>query len=120
LITQLLTKHWGVNNFVRWLEGIQGQYTLRRDFFVDAFFDTFDIRPATPEVAAFGAGLPVMTAYLKSSDSNTDGNEMSEKYPLSLKTPLFSFIPPSSGMFVWVGCSCRNRLDKDANMLLFV
>ncbi|KIJ57164.1 hypothetical protein M422DRAFT_57580 [Sphaerobolus stellatus SS14] len=95
-IGQLLTKHWGMSNFIRWLQGLQGQYTLRRDVMVDALLEIFDVQPAPAEFASFGAGLPVMTAYLKS-----DKKEMAEKSRLA-KTPLFSFIPPTSGMFVWL------------------
>lgn len=88
-----------MEKFIRWLQGLQGEYTSRRDFMVDSILELFNVLPASGEVAAFGAGLPVMTAYLKESTSKG----LSEKYQaVNTKTPLFSFIPPTAGMFVWV------------------
>lgn len=97
LVIQLITKHWGMEKFFRWLQGIQGEYTSRRDFLVDSIYELFDVLPATGERAALGAGLSVMTAYSKDS---TTPKLSSEKY--HTKTPLFSFIPPTAGMFIWV------------------
>ncbi|GJJ07013.1 hypothetical protein Clacol_001211 [Clathrus columnatus] len=101
IIVQLITKQWGMKKFIRWLQGLQGEYTSRRDFMVDTLYELFDVAPATGEAAAFGAGLPVMTAYLK-EPTNTI-TSISEKYKaVASKTPLFSFIPPTAGMFVWI------------------
>ncbi|GJJ11574.1 hypothetical protein Clacol_005809 [Clathrus columnatus] len=93
-----VTKQWGMEKYIRWLQGLQGEYTLRRDFVVDKIHELFDVSPAIGVKATFGAGLPVMTAYLKEPVSST-----MEKYQATnSKTPLFSFIPPTAGMFLWI------------------
>ena len=85
---------------LRWLQGLQTQYIIRRDFFVDCIFDAFEVRPASDPklLAVFGSSLPVFTAY-KKTQGGTGKQEMQEK---KSKAPLFSFVPPSAGMFVWV------------------
>jgi len=107
LITQLISKQWGFKKFVRWLQGLQTQYTIRRDFFVDCIFDEFELRPnSDPALAAsFGAGQPVLTAYKK-----TQGNQEMQEKAAAAKTPLFSFVPPTAGMFVWL----KFHLKEDA------
>lgn len=72
--------------------GLTSQYTRRRNYFLDLL------------VEKFGAEIE--------RSSQLDGNEMynvflkkecqSEK---SLCRPIFSFVPPTSGMFIWVGSS---------------
>lgn len=71
---------------------------------VDCIFDLFDVLPATQVgLAAFGdtGGLPVVTAYLKESTAKTS-SDLEKFKPGHPKTPLFSFTPPTSGMFIWV------------------
>lgn len=63
------------------------QYTDRRDFFIDRLFDEFHLELA-PE-AELG-GTMAFTAY------DAAPNEKDKR------KRLFSFVPPTSGMFVWV------------------
>jgi len=73
------------------------QYTQRRDFFVDCLWERFDL---TPTVLAEGIwnGSNVYVAKRKHRDSL----EVEEKKGSSESHALFSFVPPTSGMFVWL------------------
>lgn len=84
---------------------MQTQYIIRRDFFIDCIFEEFEVRPGSDPklLEVFGSTLPVFTAYKKTEESAPEMREKPRK--LSEKTPLFSFVPPSSGMFVWVHTS---------------
>lgn len=95
LITQLLTQHWKYSGYVEWLQGLRSAYTIRRDALIDALGKHFDLQ------------------------EQYDENDLSSYYPLvgSVKTfvgrsrktkgveknkILFSFVAPTSGMFLWV------------------
>ncbi|RXW11690.1 hypothetical protein EST38_g14165 [Candolleomyces aberdarensis] len=88
---------WGLDGYLRWLQGLQNQYIVRRDYLLDCLADEFDLRmgPAPCDVDCF-SGCDVYTAYPKSNRSI-----MSEKQRLT-DEPLFSFVPPTSGMYVWL------------------
>jgi hypothetical protein len=93
LAMQLL-RTWGMDGYLRWLRGIRAQYTARRDFFVDAISQTFELES---KVCATGVweGAEVFTAYARPRG----GFMMREK---ARRVPLFEFVPPTAGMFVWV------------------
>lgn len=85
-----LLQSWGHEGFVRWLQSIRGEYQARRDWMVAAFAHEFEIVPA----AKAGAGLlppgeQGVVAMLKGLDGT------------SVPVPVFSFVPPTAGMFVW-------------------
>ncbi|KAF8524564.1 PLP-dependent transferase [Hysterangium stoloniferum] len=107
IIMQLIVNHWGPDNYIRWLQGLQGEYTARRDYMVDCIFELFDVQHASPEFSAYGAGLPIYTAYLKRPNGKL---AMTEKQRYSGKTALFTFVPPSAGMFVWLKFSIKNGI----------
>lgn len=103
---------WKYDGYIRWLHGtfiqievvyvcsrrIAGlavQYKARRDFFIDCLADEFHFEPSSSEIS-FWKGCQVFDAYPKQSGKRLF---MSEK---GLGTKLFSFVPPSSGMFIWV------------------
>lgn len=98
LVTQLLVHQWGIDGYVRWLRGLRTQYTARRDALVDALFEefekegiTFDIVDGTGNFEGnkmFKADVPET-----SSASNPSGKD---------KGIQVSFVPPTSGMFLWV------------------
>jgi len=95
LITQLLLS-WKYDGYVRWLQGISGQYKMRRDLFIDALADEFDLQ-ITPRLAVgVWEGCDVLVASEK-----IQGGEMSEKKVFGRKQ-FFSFVPPAAGMFVWL------------------
>lgn len=95
LITQLLTT-WGYDNYVRWLHGLTVEYTHRRDFFLDALVSEFHIKKSIA-VQGVWKGMEVYEAY---SHPKPSDNCMIEK--ASVGTKMFSFVPPTSGMFVWI------------------
>ncbi|OCH95918.1 PLP-dependent transferase [Obba rivulosa] len=100
LIAQLLTT-WKFNGYVRWLHGLATQYTDRRDFFIDCFAEEFHLQLTTGERGAW-AGCTVYAASPKPR-----GDAMSEKY--SVGTKMFSFVPPTSGMFLWIKMNFENH-----------
>ncbi|KAI0041417.1 PLP-dependent transferase [Auriscalpium vulgare] len=97
LVIKLLDT-WSFDGYVRWLRGLATQYKLRRDFFCDLLGDAFELRVSTPTRGAW-AGCAVHTAYAKRPASAR--LRLSEK-SADTRKPLLSFVPPSSGMFVWV------------------
>ena len=85
-----MLREWTQDGFVRWLRGIRGLYTVRRDLFVDALYNTFDVERSV--VAEKNGGRDVCVAYAKESGMREKG----------VRRPLFEFIPPTSGLFIWV------------------
>ncbi|KAF7301640.1 Aminotran-1-2 domain-containing protein [Mycena indigotica] len=86
---------WGEAGYMRWLKGLRVQYTLRRDFLVDCFANEFQL--ITTSGTDMWAGCQVFNGSVKPKSTTHFFNE---KVPLS--TPIFSFVPPTSGMFVWL------------------
>ena len=78
------------------------QYKSRRDFLIDALADEFLLQRSVGTTGSW-TGCPVYTAYAKPRAFV----EMSEKYRAK---PLFSLVPPTSGMFVWL------RIHFDENV----
>lgn len=91
LIGQLLTKQWGLDSYIRWLHGLQAQYTARRDTLVDSLLDGFEFSLAYADGAGYLNGLPVYSCFPK-------GRRGIEKQV----GRVLSFAAPTSGMFVWV------------------
>ena len=92
MITELVVKTWGMEGYVRWLKGIKAQYTTRRDAFIDTIMDEVDISLTKGEGILEGA-----TVY-QGSIKGAKGTVMLEKK----RKIRVSFVPPTSGMFVWV------------------
>ncbi|TFY60507.1 hypothetical protein EVG20_g7392 [Dentipellis fragilis] len=108
LVTKLL-QSWAYEGYIRWLRGLRIQYKARRDLFVDLLSEEFDLQRAvgTHELGAWH-GQTVYTAYVKQRGGALWGSR-SEKASVGLGGPLFSFVPPSSGMFVWVKVHFKER-----------
>ncbi|KDQ64466.1 hypothetical protein JAAARDRAFT_201799 [Jaapia argillacea MUCL 33604] len=96
LITQLLI-NWKYDGYIRWLRGLGAQYKMRRDYFIDCLLDEFDVKPSVATEGCW-TGCDVYVAFSKPP---SQGSVMSEK-SVALRKPLFSFVPPTSGMFVWL------------------
>jgi aromatic amino acid aminotransferase I len=132
MITQLLTKQWGYNGYVRWLcgtftsieflpliehytLGLRTEYTQRRDFFVDCISEQFRL---TPVLIASENGPKIWsgkTAYIarpkyehlkainrqgRIGGGRTRSKSLDEK--MDPEKTILSFVPPTSGMFIWV------------------
>ncbi|KAA1473045.1 PLP-dependent transferase [Dentipellis sp. KUC8613] len=80
-----LWAQWGLSGYLSWLEGLRTQYRVRRDAFIDALFEQFDI---TQDHTASGN---VLTCY----DVPAPGASTPRR-------ALFSFVAPRGGMFLWV------------------
>ncbi|GJJ07014.1 hypothetical protein Clacol_001212 [Clathrus columnatus] len=100
IIIQLVAKQWGMKKFIRWLQDLRGEYTSRRDFIIDTIHELFDVLPSSGTSGeSFPESLPSMIAYIKES---TISESKDSKVVMNRKTPLFTFIPPTSGMFLWI------------------
>ncbi|KAH8753174.1 pyridoxal phosphate-dependent transferase [Hyaloscypha sp. PMI_1271] len=84
VIAMSLLGKWGMMGYVEWLSNLRGQYFLRRNWMCDSIALNFTLVPATSRSIPGAAGLVVFS-----------------KDDESLTTPLFSFIPPTAGMFIW-------------------
>ena len=95
LIGQLLTQHWGHDDYVRWLHGLQQQYTARRNALVDAILDGFDSTFSYTDANYFVAGLPQYSLFPhpKRAHKLAGGKQIGR---------ICTFVPPTSGMFLWV------------------
>ncbi|QRV87930.1 aminotransferase class I and II protein [Ceratobasidium sp. AG-Ba] len=107
LITQLVSKQWGYDSFIRWLRGLATQYTARRDGMVDCFFECSSIGVIQRNNSLHN-GAPVYDAFARPTGSVYHSYD--EKFPPSGKT-LFSFTIPNSGMFIWVTVYLKHRRD---------
>ncbi|EJF62296.1 PLP-dependent transferase [Dichomitus squalens] len=97
LITQLLTT-WQFDGYARWLQGLAAQYTSRRNSFIDALQSEFHLRVSVGTAGSW-KDCVIYTASAKARR----GDAMSEKAALfGQGKPLFSFVPPSAGMFLWL------------------
>lgn len=91
LVTKLLLD-WKFTGYLRWLKGLGVEYRRRRDFFIDCIVETFHIELAPPSQNMFhGSEMYLASAFIPSSVPDK-----------CIKTHLFSFVPPTSGMFVWL------------------
>ena len=92
------------------------QYQLRRDLFVDLLAEEFELVQA-PGTRAQGAwhGRAVYTAYPKRSPPARGLLSFGEKAGAgggAVRRPLFSFVPPAAGMFVWVKLHFAGRARR--------
>ena len=92
MITQLVSKTWGLEGYVRWLKGIRAEYTTRRDAFIDAMMDELDISITK------GTGILEGATVFEGAVKQSGWSVRTEK-----RKAVVSFVPPTSGMFVWVG-----------------
>nr|GAT55950.1 predicted protein [Mycena chlorophos] len=96
---------WGEPGFMRWLKGLRVQYTLRRDFLVDCFSEEFQL------TSAAGSGLWTGCQVYNASPRTRPSSFFNEKMPVA--KPLFSFVPPTSGMFVWLKVHLADHPDYE-------
>ncbi|KAK6187986.1 hypothetical protein LQW54_013581 [Pestalotiopsis sp. IQ-011] len=81
LVLELLT-HWSLDGYVAWLQGLRLEYQRRRDWMVAALGSRFDLAPASAHPGL--AGAQGLVASIRGSG-----------------VPVFSFIAPTGGMFIW-------------------
>ncbi|KAF4119410.1 aromatic amino acid aminotransferase I / 2-aminoadipate transaminase [Geosmithia morbida] len=73
-----LLSSWGIDGYLLWLQHLQEQYRLRRDWLLDAFHQHFVVNHTGPEETAC-VSHPEMNSHI----------------------PVFSYVDPGAGMFVW-------------------
>lgn len=119
-MTMMLMNTWGWDGEVRWLRGIKATYRMRRDWMCDALTNAFHVEsddtsmtgganPLVLDVATFGRGF---TAYAKHAEGSSAAT-WDEKRGVTTggRKPLFSFIPPTSGMFVFLAVHLDQHPD---------
>ncbi|KAJ7179162.1 pyridoxal phosphate-dependent transferase [Mycena filopes] len=120
LVTATL-QEWGYEGYIRWLKALRLQYTLRRDYLVDCLAEEFQLTVSSGTEGMW-EGAQVYTGSAKPKRSIT--GYFNEKAPMS--SPLFSFVPPTSGMFVWLKIhfdqhpSISSMTAKDLEMKLWI
>lgn len=86
--------------------GLGAEYADRRNFFLDCVAERFTVVRAPKAHTARFAGSDEYLVYEKETPATSASRWLSEKSgfadPRPAKAHFFSFIPPSSGMFVWV------------------
>lgn len=82
IILQKLLSEWGIHGYLTWLANLRDQYRARRNQMCDAITRSFDVREAETTTVKGAEGL---VAFAKGTD-----------------TPIFSFVPPTGGMFIWI------------------
>ncbi|KAH7015589.1 pyridoxal phosphate-dependent transferase [Ilyonectria destructans] len=80
-----LLSRWGIDGYLTWLQNLQFQYQTRRNWLLDAFYANFTVLPAADSPLPKAQGLVVCI------ESKADGG----------LRPVFSFVDPEAGMFVW-------------------
>ncbi|KIY73729.1 PLP-dependent transferase [Cylindrobasidium torrendii FP15055 ss-10] len=94
MVASLLT-HWQYDGYIRWLQALRLQYKHRRDFLIDSLADEFHL-DLSIGTSGFRNGSQVYNVSFKRASA------FSEKHSAQDGRPIFSFVPPSSGMFVWL------------------
>ena len=83
-VTGLLDR-WGMEGYFNWLQHLKAQYEQRRNWLLQAFHANFTVLPAAESPVPSAQGLVVCLRKPSSGELS----------------PVFSFIDPSAGMFVW-------------------
>ncbi|KZV91707.1 PLP-dependent transferase [Exidia glandulosa HHB12029] len=96
LVVQLLANHWGIDNYLIWLQGLRTQYTARRDTIVDSLLENFEVSMAYSDGSSYLRGLPVYSCFphAKSSLSRSRNGKQIGR--------VLSVVPPTAGLFLWV------------------
>ncbi|EGN93075.1 hypothetical protein SERLA73DRAFT_172428 [Serpula lacrymans var. lacrymans S7.3] len=101
LITRALL-HWKYEGYIRWLRGLGAEYEIRRNFFIDCLAEEFLLQKGVGTSGVW-RGCNVYRASAKNKKQL-----MQEKYAVERDT-MFSFIPPTAGMFVWMKLHLENH-----------
>ncbi|GAA5865835.1 hypothetical protein JCM1840_006268 [Sporobolomyces johnsonii] len=86
IISELL-QAWGIDGYLTWLSNLRDQYETRRNWMCDAVASSFVARP--PSFSSIPVASTSICLYPANSSPSPD------------TLPLFSFVPPTGGMFLW-------------------
>ena len=81
------------------------EYTARRDHFIDFLADEFQLELTPRHDVPAWQGCEVYTATDKIISADNEKQIFG-------RTRYFSFVPPSSGMFIWVYFTLHTPLDR--------
>ncbi|KAL4255497.1 Class-I pyridoxal-phosphate-dependent aminotransferase-like protein [Pleurotus pulmonarius] len=101
IVTALLL-NWGYDGYIRWLRALTSQYQLRRDFILDCLGDEFHLK-LDYETSGVWSGCDIYRAYDK-APADVAFNEK-----LGAIKPMFSLVPPTSGMYIWLQLHLENH-----------
>ncbi|KAJ8701767.1 hypothetical protein PTI98_000520 [Pleurotus ostreatus] len=107
IVTALLL-NWGYDGYIRWLRALASQYQLRRDFILDCLGDEFHLK-LHYETSGVWSGCDIYRAYGK-APADVAFNEK-----LTTIKPMFSLVPPTSGMYIWLQLHLDNHPSFDGN-----
>ncbi|KAL1859080.1 hypothetical protein VTK73DRAFT_7599 [Phialemonium thermophilum] len=85
LVLALLRSWTDDDAYLTWLQRLRVEYQIRRDWLIDAFAQHFRLSPAASSSKGGAEGI---VASLPRPDGSLCG-------------PIFSFVPPTGGMFMW-------------------
>nr|XP_031862786.1 uncharacterized protein CI109_001798 [Kwoniella shandongensis]KAA5529858.1 hypothetical protein CI109_001798 [Kwoniella shandongensis] len=106
-LTTTMLQQWGFEGYIRWLRGIKATYKMRKTWLCDSLADEFDLEFDTHS-ALFPEKSRTITGYAKRASSAWDEKR-------GLKGPaLITFIPPTAGMFVFLGVHFSEHPDFHA------
>ncbi|KAF9451689.1 PLP-dependent transferase [Macrolepiota fuliginosa MF-IS2] len=98
-----LLMNWKFDGYVRWLQGLRAQYRERRNFCLDCFGDFFELE------ARSTASTAIYDGYIKTKPIQPSNKWTEEFVHREKRFPVFSFVPPTSGMFVWLQINFRDH-----------
>ncbi|EKM80315.1 hypothetical protein AGABI1DRAFT_113513 [Agaricus bisporus var. burnettii JB137-S8] len=96
LVAALLMK-WGIEGYIRWLRGLRGQYRKRRDFCIDCFAESFELKAST-----VNGHQTTYDGYIRREESTYSKRWQENFMGTDDFFPVISFMPPTSGMFLWI------------------
>ncbi|KAJ7781266.1 pyridoxal phosphate-dependent transferase [Mycena metata] len=115
LVTATL-QQWGYEGYIRWLQGLRLQYTLRRDYF------EFQLTVA-PGTAGMWEGCQGLHWF---REAQAQRHRILQRKGDDCPIPFSPFVPPTSGMFVWLKIhfdqhpSIATTTAKDLEMKLWI
>ncbi|BEJ18212.1 hypothetical protein CspHIS471_0704890 [Cutaneotrichosporon sp. HIS471] len=126
-LTLTMLNHWGWDGYVRWLRGIKANYRMKRDWMLDALADSFHLESDSNGLNPLVISTPFgrrFTGYARPNPTSAEGR-WDEKRGLTGAhgKPLISYLPPSAGMFVFLGVHLSGHpeyaaLGDDATRIL--
>ncbi|CAK9782287.1 PLP-dependent transferase [Cutaneotrichosporon oleaginosum] len=106
-LTLTMLNHWGWDGYVRWLRGIKANYRMKRDWMLDALADSFHLESDGSSINPLVLSTPLgrgYTAYARPDPASPERRWDEKRGVQSAHgAPLISFIPPSAGMFIFLG-----------------
>ncbi|GFZ46123.1 hypothetical protein JCM24511_04369 [Saitozyma sp. JCM 24511] len=122
-LTTTLLQTWGFDGYVRWLRGIKATYRMRKTWICDTFEDVFHLEfeeagslVSNPSVLDVGMNLGKgVTCYAKPKTGTVEAKWDEKRGLTSKRGPaLVSFIPPTAGMFIFLGVHISEHPDYPA------